>query len=247
MNNLIDTHFHLDCYKNHSQIYDDINKLQQYTLCVTNLPEIFESCIEIYKETKYVKFAVGYNPQMIISKKFNKASFLRGVNKTKYIGEVGLDFSKQYENYKSKQIVIFDFICKVAVNENKILSIHSRKADKEVLALLKKNKVKHAIIHWYTGDATLVKEFIKEGYYFSINPSMLRSLAGRKIINEIPIDRALVETDGPISKFNGKKIEPNNLIEIYNKINEIYSINNCNKVIYNNFKRLLDKNLRDIT
>lgn len=246
MNNLIDTHFHLDYYRNHSQVYDDINKLEQYTLCVTNLPEVFESCIDMYKETKYIKFAVGYNPQMVISKNFDKASFLRGMHKTKYIGEVGLDFSKQYENYKSKQIVIFDFICKVAANENKILSIHSRKADKEVLALLKKNKVKYAIIHWYTGDVNLVKEFIKEGYYFSINPAMLRSLTGKKIIGEIPMDRILVETDGPISKMNGKKIEPKNLFEVYKRINDIYNINDFNKIIFNNFKRLLKENLKDI-
>lgn len=246
MNNLIDTHFHLDCYKNHSQIYDDINKLEQYTICVTNLPGVFESCIGMYKETKYIKFAVGYNPQMIISNKFDKVSFLRAMHKTKYVGEVGLDFSKHYENYKSKQIVIFDFICKVAAKENKILSIHSRKAEKEVLALLKKNKVKYAIIHWYTGNVDLVKEFIKEGYYFSINPAMTRSLAGKKIIGEIPMERVLVETDGPISKMNGKKIEPKNLIEVYEKIDDIYNIKNCRNIIYNNFKRLLNENLKDI-
>lgn len=242
MNNLIDTHFHLDYYRNHSQIYDDINRLEQYTLCVTNLPEVFESCIEMYKETKYIKFAVGYNPQMVISDKFDKTSFLRGVHKTKYIGEVGLDFSKQYEEYKSKQIVIFDYICKVAANKNRIITIHSRKAEKEVLALLKKNKVKYAIIHWYTGEVSLVKEFIKEGYYFSINPSMLKSLTGKKIITEIPMDRVLVETDGPLCKISGKKIEPSNLVDVYKKINDIYGISNSNEIVYSNFKRLLREN-----
>ena len=113
-----------------------------------------------------------------------------------------------------------------------------------MLALLKKNKVKYAIIHWYTGNVALVKEFIKEGYYFSINPAMLRSLAGKKIINEIPMERVLVETDGPISKMNGKRMEPRNLIEIYKKINELYNIHNSNKIIYNNFKRLLNENLK---
>ena len=92
----------------------------------------------------------------------------------------------------------------------------------------------------------MVKEFIKEGYYFSINPAMLRSLAGKKIIGEIPMERVLVETDGPISKINGKKIEPKNLIEVYEKIDDIYNIKNCRNIIYNNFKRLLNENLKDI-
>lgn len=75
---------------------------------------------------------------------------------------------------------------------------------------------------------------------------MTRSLAGKKIIGEIPMERVLVETDGPISKMNGKKIEPKNLIEVYEKIDDIYNIKNCRNIIYNNFKRLLNENLKDI-
>ena len=33
---LIDTHFHLDYYKEHQKIYDGINERKQYTLCMTN-------------------------------------------------------------------------------------------------------------------------------------------------------------------------------------------------------------------
>ena len=35
---LIDTHFHLDYYKEHQKIYDGINERKQYTLCMTNSP-----------------------------------------------------------------------------------------------------------------------------------------------------------------------------------------------------------------
>ena len=75
---------------------------------------------------------------------------------------------------------------------------------------------------------------------------MIRSSTGKKIIGEIPMDRILVETDGPISKMNGKKIEPKNLFEVYKRINDIYNIDDFNKIIFNNFKRLLKKNLKDI-
>ena len=63
MINLIDTHFHLDFYKNHKEIYNDINKLHQYTLCVTNSPEVYEECQKVYFNTKYLKFALGFNPK----------------------------------------------------------------------------------------------------------------------------------------------------------------------------------------
>ena len=63
MSKLIGMHFHLDFYANHRQVYNRINQMEQHTLCVTNQPEIFESCIELYKPTKYVQFGVGFHPQ----------------------------------------------------------------------------------------------------------------------------------------------------------------------------------------
>lgn len=239
MINLIDTHFHLDYYRNHKKLYEDINNLNQYTLCVTNLPEVFESCIELYKETKYLKFAVGYNPQMIKEAPFNKMSFLRCINKTKYIGEIGLDFSNQYIKYKKEQLEIFDYICSIVANQNKILSIHSRKAEKEVLMILKKNKVRNVIMHWYTGPSEMVSEFINEGYYFSINPSMMNSVAGLKVISQIPLNRILIESDGPIGKVNGKRIEPTSIVRLYELLNQVLGIKNASKIVFENFKVLL--------
>ena len=61
--NLIDTHFHLDYYKNHEQVYKGINEKKQYTLCMTNSPGIYLSCKRIYPETKYLKFALRFHPQ----------------------------------------------------------------------------------------------------------------------------------------------------------------------------------------
>ncbi|KJR44149.1 putative deoxyribonuclease [Desulfosporosinus sp. I2] len=77
MGKLIDTHFHLDHYSNHPNVYKKINEIQQYTLCVTNQPEVFESCMDLYPTTKYVKFAIGYNPQLINEVKFNPAVFFK--------------------------------------------------------------------------------------------------------------------------------------------------------------------------
>lgn len=242
MINLIDTHFHLDYYKNHNKLYEEINNLRQYTLCVTNLPEVFESCIDLYKQTKYLKFALGYNPQMIKDTPFNKSSFLRCLNKTKYIGEVGLDFSNQYLKYKGEQLEIFDYICNIAARQSKILSIHSRKAEKEVLEILKKNNVKSAILHWYTGESELIEEFINIGCYFSINPAMLNRKNGLNIINRIPLNRILIESDGPLGKLDGRKIMPNDIEEIYLRLKEKLLDKRLEETIFNNFKQLLQDN-----
>ena len=126
---LIDTHFHLDYYKNHRYWYEKINELKQYTLCVTNSPGIYHSCKRLYKETKYIKFALGYNPQQSVEEPFQRELFLREIPKTSYIGEVGLDFSRKYIATSRTQIDAFEFICDIAAKENSLLSVHSRNAE----------------------------------------------------------------------------------------------------------------------
>ncbi|HBI6963837.1 TPA: TatD family hydrolase [Clostridium perfringens] len=243
MNNLIDTHFHLDYYKNHSDLYNLINTLKQYTLCVTNSPEIFESCVDIYKESKYVKFALGYNPQTISECIFYKDNFNKCLKRTKYIGEVGLDFSGSNVKTRERQIEIFNYICNAAFKNNKILSIHSRKAEVEVLNILRANKVKYAIMHWYTGPLELVDEFIKEGYYFSINPNMVNSKKGCSIISKIPKNKILIESDGPFGKVDRRKIEPKDLKRVYEIINNQLNVSNIEGIVYENFKTLLENNM----
>src|SRR5690606_10793705 len=92
--------------------------------------------------------------------------------------------------------------------QKKILSIHSRKAEKEVLDLLVKNNIQSAIFHWYSGGLNLIDEIVKKGYYFSINPAMVKSVSGRKIISKIPKEFILTETDGPFIEENNSSLKP---------------------------------------
>ena len=238
---LIDTHFHLDYYQDHARWYSKINELKQYTLCVTNTPGIFYSCRRLYSETKYVKFALGYNPQKCLEDPFQRELFLRELQRTNYIGEVGLDFSKRYLGTGETQISIFDFICSVATKQNKLLSVHSRKAEKETLSILLKNNISRAIIHWYTGDLETLFDFLDAGYYFSVNASMCATQRGKAIVSHIPLNRLLIESDGPFSKVLGRKYTPLGLPEVYSAVREITGQKQLEYIIWDNFKKLLTK------
>ena len=235
MNNLIDTHLHLDCCKNHQEIYRKINESKQYTLCVTNTPEAFERCISFYPETKYVKFALGFNPQCVVETKFDSFKFMKNIKKARYIGEVGLDFTKPYVQYKEEQIKIFDFICKIAANNNRIMSVHSRGAEEEVLEILERNNVRRAILHWYTGEVGLIERIIEDGYYFSVNSRMIK----KESIYFLNKYRILTETDAPFTI----DIEENYikyskiLMQTYLAIKKIYT----DISIIDNFRELLEK------
>ncbi|CAM5198886.1 3'-5' ssDNA/RNA exonuclease TatD [Ureibacillus acetophenoni] len=157
-----------------------------YALFVTNLPEIFEKAVQTFNQNKYVKIALGYHPQMAGKYKFNSKLFDTLLPLTKYIGEVGLDFSKDYISTKSQQLDAFQHICREARKENKILSIHSRMAEKDVLNILLENDVQNAVFHWYTGNLETLEKIMQHGYYFSVNYSMLRSKRGLEIVRSIP-------------------------------------------------------------
>lgn len=236
---LIDTHFHLDFYRDHKFWYDRINELKQYTLCVTNSPEIFYSCKRLYPETRYVKFALGYNPQISTSTPFNKRLFLSQLDSTKYIGEVGLDYSTKNISSKAIQAEVFDFICHNAAKYNKVLSVHSRNAEKDTLEILTRNKVRRAIIHWYTGDLETLKLYIQEGYYFSVNVNMCATPKGQRVIKHIPIEKLLVESDGPFTKVDSRPYAPTDLAQTYFRIASLLGSSDLENVVFNNFNCLL--------
>lgn len=240
MSNLIDMHFHLDFYPNHSQIYTSINKSCQHTLCVTNQPEIFESCMDIYPVTKYVQFALGYNPQCANDVAFNKSLFLRNLKRTKYVGEVGLDFSSKFYHKKEKQIEIFDFICKNSID--KIMSVHCKKAEEKLYEILCQRKNPKVVLHWYSGDEFWLNKFLELGVYFSVNANMINSDRGSKIIHQIPIEKLLIESDGPFTKVDGKKYTFDKLCKVYMLLGALLKVNSekTRAQISQNFIRLVE-------
>ena len=234
MINLIDTHFHLDFYKDHKEIYKKINELKQYTICVTNSPEVYQECQRIYFNTKYIKFALGFNPK----ENHSKESFGLFKNKFKgadYIGELGLDFSRTYSDTRIEQIEIFSQIVEMCANENKLLSVHLRFSEDTAIEIIKKYMPKKCIIHWFSGSIVQLKKLIELGCYFSINANMIN----KDKIKLIPQSRILIESDGPFTRINGKKYHPVFLKEQYDLISKFLQIENLEQLVYNNFKEIL--------
>lgn len=227
---LIDTHFHLDHFRNHFEIYKEINNLKQKTLCVTNTPYIYNAIKQLYKETKYIKFAIGFHPMETINSAMFEA-FKQHLDKSRYIGEIGLDYSKYSTTPREKQLYYFERIVKICSKLNKVMSIHSRNAESDVVDIVERYKPKRAIIHWYTGNEINLERLISLGCYFSVNSSMMKDK-----YQMIPINRVLIETDAP---YEIKNYRPERLIEVYNKIEKFYQIPNLELVVENNFQDLI--------
>lgn len=240
MNNLSDMHIHIDYFENYKQMYDLFEKNNMYALFVTNLPEIYQKCLNEFPASKYVKLGLGYNPQLNEKHQFNKNLFDSMILTTKYVGEVGLDYSKEFVHTKKEQNKTFDYICHQSARLNKIMSIHSRKAENDVLEILTKHDVEHAIFHWYSGDIESARKIAERGYYFSVNYSMLNSKKGFELIKSLPIDRLLIETDAPFGKSKLKGVTYN-LPEIYNQFSKRLDLEKFEHIIFQNLKTLLTK------
>src|SRR5690625_5256288 len=232
MRNYIDFHVHIDYYQNYREIYNYYNSKKIYALFVTNFPEVYQKSKDTFSKSKYVKLALGYHPEMLGIMPFNRREFNRHIDDTKYFGEVGLDFSKKYNKYRDEQIEIFTYICQRAKEDKKILSIHSRKAEKDVMEVLEHQGVEFAVFHWYTGSLSLLSDILDSGYYFSLNPSMLRSKRGKEIITNIPLDRILIETDEPHRTINKRIVIPGDIPVIYSKLEKSLQVDNVNESVF---------------
>ena len=238
MKYLIDTHFHLDHYKNYLEIADTVNSLQQYTISVTNSPGVFLSCNNIFAESKYLKFAIGFHPQEAQLKHADLDDFMKLVNRTEFVGEIGLDYTNKAFMNPEFQKECFEEIIRCCTLNNKIMSIHIRKAEKDAINILKKYKPKKAIIHWYTGNEDHLKQLLDLNCFFSINSNMVSGKNADKYC-VIPKNRILVESDGPYTKVHGKRYSPEILLEAYSMIAEFYNDRDLIMHVYENFRELL--------
>lgn len=197
MEHLYDTHFHLDLQIDRDTTIHEIEENQIYTIAVTNLPDLYRKEIgEI--ASRYIRFALGFHPELIHQYK-NQIPFMWDLlQEARYIGEVGLDFVDT--TYKNEQIAFFsELIERCRFDRNKIITIHSRRAVREVLDIVGNNYRFKPILHWFTGSKEELRDAIEAGFCFSINGAMITSKRFLSLLPLIPKERILLETDSPFT------------------------------------------------
>lgn len=120
------------------------------------------------------------------------------------VGEIGLD-SKRGD--PSLQSAAFLEQIGIASELNRAVNIHMVGCETEILSALRKNRgIRAAVLHSFSSES-YVKPFSETGCYFSLNPRILvRSQERiRRLVDSIPEDRLLLETDYPFvhASFKG--------------------------------------------
>ena len=168
-------------------------------------------------------------------------------NKIVSIGEIGLDY---YWNKENKEIQKEIFIKQIEL-ANKLelpIVIHTREAVSDTLQILKENEViKKGIFHCCPLNRELVKEALKLGYYISLSGviTFKNTKNADKIIQMIPEDKLLIETDSPYlapEPVRGKRNNCINVQYVAKKIAEVKqkSIEEIAEITNQNAKRIFE-------
>lgn len=231
---MIDVHCHFDLAQNPEKYISDNEKKKVITIGMTNLPSHFQMGISHIKTYKYIRLALGLHPLRAKEHAQEYTKFKQYADQTSYIGEVGLDFSREGYSTKEIQIKSFEFVLDCIKEKNKIVSLHSRRAEKETLEMLLEKNIKNAIFHWYSGSLTILRNIVSVGHFFSINSTMVQSDNGKKIISEIPKERMLTETDFPF-------IADSSIVSVHHYLSQLWKISalEVEQIIDSNFKRIL--------
>ncbi|HVS69822.1 MAG TPA: Qat anti-phage system TatD family nuclease QatD [Phycisphaerae bacterium] len=239
----VDTHCHVDLFPDPAAVVAACERARVYTIAVTNAPFVFKNTQELAATSTFVRPAAGLHPELVESHGEQIESLLDLLTQTRYVGEVGLDYVVKNDRLHERQRELFQrIISRCAKLGNKILTIHSRRAAKDVIAIIGENFPGRIILHWFSGSVKEAEDALAAGFYFSINVAMVRAASGRKIISLLPKDRVLTESDGPFVKENGEGALPTSVERVVESLSEIWKIGpeDCGALVFNNFRRLLE-------
>lgn len=164
-----------------------------------------EKAIEIANQNKFIYSAIGIHPSDIAKSKeeileqIEEIKKMASNEKVVAIGEIGLDYHWEKENIELQK---FAFIEQIHLaNELKLpIVIHSRDAIMDTIEILKsKDAPKFSgILHCCVLNKDLIQTGINKGLYISFaGPITFKNTKNTELINLVPEDKLLIETDCP--------------------------------------------------
>jgi len=232
---LIDTHAHLnfEAFKNDFEMV--IHRAQSYGVAgIINVGSNLETsrrALEIAQKFPGVFAAVGLHPIHVKDEQFDESAFLKLAQNPKVvaIGETGLDF---YHDRSTSELQkeIFQKHINIASQVGKPLVIHSREANDGIVSLLiAQNLNLRGIFHCFPGDLPMARLILDLGFHLSFTGliTFSKNYANLQVVNEIPLEKIMVETDCPYltpEPYRGQRNEPAYVAEVAKKIAEIKKI-----------------------
>jgi len=196
---LIDAHAHLDKYGDLlDKALQEIDQQQIFTIATAMDVASYSELQRISARSDLILPTFGIHPRRAPEyvNRLREVSLL--IEQSSAIGEIGLDFhwvddSSQYP----AQLKVLEYFFAAAREQKKIVNLHTKGAEKQILDLLERHDIRRSIIHWYSGPLDILRAAIQFGAYFTIGVEVLYSDSIKAIAQEIPNHLLLTETDNP--------------------------------------------------
>lgn len=205
---LIDTHCHVDRFPDPLAVAEECERQRVVTIAVTQLPSHYKLAIRHIGEMQFARPALGFHPLAVKGNEGELALFLSLLHDVQFVGEIGLDSSREGASSRSEQLQIFQAIAAELAAKPKFVTLHSRGAEEEVADILHESGVTECVFHWFSGGTKALKAVSEKGHYFSINTAMVTTQKGKSLLSLVPRDRILTETDGPYIKIGSRPARP---------------------------------------
>lgn len=147
------------------------------------------------------------------------------------IGEVGLDFYWSRE-FEQEQLEAFEEQVRWSVDTRLPLMIHCRKAQNEMVAILKKygDNLPGGVFHCFTGNEIEARELLQFNRFVLGIGGVLtfkKSNLPQTLPTVVPLDRIVLETDAPYMApvpHRGQRNEPAFVLEVLRKLAACYGV-----------------------
>ena len=251
-----DTHAHYDDDKFNEDREEVLKKIYNagVTKCINMGCDIESSkkAIEIANNHDFIYAAVGLHPEEIPQSEEEMWKTILQIKdlavqnkKVVAIGEIGLDY---YWNKENKELQKQAFIKQIELaNELKLpVSIHTRDAIDDMISIIRNYKIENGgVLHCCPFNRELVKHGLENGLYigFGGTSTFKNSRNAKEIVNMVPDDRILIETDSPYlspEPKRGTRNDSSNLQYIVEKLAEYKNMEpeKMAKLTYENATRL---------
>ncbi|MGH7825970.1 MAG: TatD family hydrolase [Candidatus Binatia bacterium] len=242
---LIDAHAHLDKYG--SALGSALNEIAQHRIftigTAMDVPS-YEEMRRIAEQSALVLATFGIHPKRAPDYVTRLKELHPYIEASPAVGEIGLDFHwvKDGSLYPA-QCKVLEYFLAAARDQNKLVNLHTKGAEQQILDLLERYDIQRAIVHWYSGPLDILRHLAEFGVYFTVGVELLFSENIRTIAAEIPDQRLLTETDNPggLKWLNGVTGMPGVLREVLQALARMRqkSENEMARLVNENFLRLV--------
>lgn len=225
---LVDTHVHLDFDAYDVDRESVLNRAKAVNVTRFIIPGVDEETSRnaVRLSAAYPSMiygAVGWHPNSTADFSSENLALVRDLSQKSgivAIGEIGLDYYWD-KSPKSKQAEAFEAQLALAAEVGLPVIIHNRESSADVIPMLERwaasltgdLKKRPGVLHSVSAPFDLAMRAIEAGFYVGFTGPITYKNADetRKLAAAVPLDRILVETDGPYltpAPYRGQRNEP---------------------------------------